>query len=431
MPDSPDQVEGFVNLNSEIRKIPVGHLMFLPGNPRIHDEEALHDSMSFGFWGTVLVQKKKHRGKHWIIGGNGRATEAIKRGAIELDCCILDVDDTKAKAIAALDNASGDQATNDPTLLLALIREVQEGGIKFPDSIFSDQHITQLLRDVEKAGAAGGGGGSGVENDLRDTAEDLQKKWNVKLGDEWLIGSHRLLCGDTLDTDLVFNFMGSPVDMIFTDPPWNVDYGGSSNPRWRQRVDKIENDDLGDGFPMFLDALVRTFRRIIKPGGMVYVVMSAQEWGPFMAAMEKPETTKSKDPMFHWSSTIIWNKDIFVMGRKDYHPKYEPIWYGWDARAARLVPLDSRDQADVWDIERPRVSDEHPTMKPVALTAKAIFNSSRPGSVIADVFAGSGSTMEGAELHGRQCLMVENVPKNCAIILERGQRLGLDCRRVE
>ena len=139
--------------------------------------------------------------------------------------------------------------------------------------------------------------------------------------------------------------------------------------------------------------------------------MSAQEWGPAMNELEVNG--------FHWSSTIIWNKDTFVIGRKDYHTKYEPIWYGWEASQPRLHPLKDRTQCDVWDVDRPKVSEDHPTMKPVELVARAITNSSARGDTVLDLFGGSGSTLMACEQTGRRCRTMELDPGYCDVIVRR------------
>lgn len=122
---------------------------------------------------------------------------------------------------------------------------------------------------------------------------------------------------------------------------------------------------------------------------------------------------------YHWSSTIIWNKDRLVMSRKDYHTKYEPIWYGWKNGEARLRPLEDRKQSDVWDIDRPTVSELHPTMKPLELVARAIKNSSKKDDVILDLFGGSGSTMLAAEQTERVNYSMELDPRYVDVIINR------------
>ena len=122
---------------------------------------------------------------------------------------------------------------------------------------------------------------------------------------------------------------------------------------------------------------------------------------------------------FHWSSTIIWAKDSLVLTRKDYHSQYEPIWYGWEASAPRIHPLEDRTQSDVWQIPRPKKSEEHPTMKPIELVARAVMNSSKKGEVVLDPFGGSGSTLMACEQTGRTCRTMELDPRYCDVIIER------------
>ena len=163
-------------------------------------------------------------------------------------------------------------------------------------------------------------------------------------------------------------------------------------------------------FAAFLESAFDCMALVQKPGAMTYVVMSAQEWGSLMQALSTAG--------YHWSSTIIWNKDSFVLSRKDYNTKYEPIWYGWK-EGARLCPLKDHTQCDVWDIPRPRKSEEHPTMKPVALVARAVNNSSKPDALVFDPFGGSGSTLIACEQTGRSCYMMEFDPKYCDVIIRR------------
>ena len=144
---------------------------------------------------------------------------------------------------------------------------------------------------------------------------------------------------------------------------------------------------------------------------MTYVVMSSQEWGNLMLTLNEAG--------YHWSSTIIWKKNNFILSRKDYHSQYEPIYYGWKDGAPRLHPLEDKTQSDVWDIERPRVSVEHPTMKPVELVARAITNSSNPSDIVLDLFGGSGTTLIASEQTDRQCMMMELDPKYCQVIINR------------
>lgn len=219
------------------------------------------------------------------------------------------------------------------------------------------------------------------------------------------------MCGDSTDIGEVARLMdGKKTQCVFTDPPWNVDYGGNSHPSWKQRQilnDKMSTEEFGE----FLRKTFRAAASVCEPGAMCYCVMSAQEWGNIMNALAECG--------FHWSSTIIWYKDSLVLSRKDYHTQYEPIWYGWLEGDKRLCPLQDRQQSDVWEIDRPKKSVEHPTMKPIALAGKAINNSSHTGEVILDLFGGSGTTLLACEQTGRVGYMMELDCAYCDVIVKR------------
>jgi DNA modification methylase len=202
---------------------------------------------------------------------------------------------------------------------------------------------------------------------------------------------------------------GTRASICFTDPPWNVAYGSSHNPKWKTR--QITNDDLGKDFPAFCESFCGNIKKATTPGAAVYMVMSAQEWPVIDSTL--------RDSGFHWSSTIIWAKDSLVLSRKDYHTQYEPIWYGWNGAAARLYPLRDRQQSDLWSIARPRRSDEHPTTKPVALVARALLNSSRARDVVFEPFAGSGSTLVACEQTNRTCYAIELEPRYVDVVCRR------------
>jgi DNA modification methylase len=208
---------------------------------------------------------------------------------------------------------------------------------------------------------------------------------------------------------------GDKARLIWTDPPWNVDYGSDAkHSSWKPR--QILNDKMSTGqFGTFLLSAFKCMADYSVPGAMVYIAMSAQEWPNIHLA--------TIEAGFHWSSTIIWAKDSLVLSRKDYHTQYEPLWYGWyagnDKKAKRLHPLSDRKQSDLWQIPRPKVSVEHPTMKPVLLVGKAILNSSRSGDVVLDLFGGSGTTIIAAEQAERVCRMMELDAKYCDVIVNR------------
>jgi DNA modification methylase len=241
---------------------------------------------------------------------------------------------------------------------------------------------------------------------------------DIVLGDLFEIGEHRLLCGDSTDSDAVAKLMdGETADMVFTDPPWNVNYGAvkEGNPMgYKPRT--IMNDSMSTGdFKDFMGSAFAMMAMHSKKGCPTYVVMSAQEWGNLMLALHENN--------YHWSSTIIWNKSHLVMSRKDYHTKYEPIWYGWLDGSPRLCPVEDRKQSDVWDVDRPTKSELHPTTKPIELINIALKNSSKSGNLIMELFTGSGSTMVASHQLKRKCFGMELDPKYCQVIVDRMRNL--------
>ena len=250
-----------------------------------------------------------------------------------------------------------------------------------------------------------------------DKAEELREKWGVELGQLWKLGEHRIICGDCTDKAVVDRVMGEEKAIIcWTDPPWNVNYGGSFNDTrtdnplgWKKRT--IMNDNLGDHFGEFAEEFCKTIHDTLVPGGILYMAMSAQEWGLIMQILE--------DIGFHWSSTIIWAKDSLVVSRKDYHTQYEPIWYGWKDDAARVRKVEDRKQSDLWNIPRPKRSDEHPTMKPIELVERSIRNSSYVGDIVYEPFSGSGTTIIASERSGRICRAIELAPAYVAVAIQR------------
>jgi DNA modification methylase len=262
-----------------------------------------------------------------------------------------------------------------------------------------------------------------------DAAEALQEKWQVNDGDVWQIGEHRLMCGDCVkertgnrytstyqgsflkdDTSIL---MGeAKADMIHTDPPYNVAYGTTKNPR--HKIREIENDNLSDSeWESFCKTLFGVFE--IHAKGDIYM------WGA-----SGPDGMRMRlwlvEAGAHWSATIVWKKQQLVLSPAKYQRMYEPCFYGWFGKSSYCG---DRKQTEVWCIDRPHSSKLHPTMKPIELCEMAIKNSSERGSIVLDTFLGSGSTMVAAEQLGRKCYGMEIEPKYCAVILERMTDMGL------
>jgi DNA modification methylase len=243
----------------------------------------------------------------------------------------------------------------------------------------------------------------------------------TKRGDVYRLGDHLLMCGDSTEAGDVSTLMsGQLASMVFTDPPWNVDYGSVPH---NDSERSILNDNMsGEDFLIFLSHVFSNMANISQPGALVYVVMSSSEWSNLTRVMQESG--------FRWSTTIIWVKDSLILSRRDYHTRYEPIWYGWREGAARLCPLEDRTQSDVWEFDRPKRSDEHPTMKPVPLVAKAIMNSSHTDDVVVDLFGGSGTTLIACEEVGRSCRMMELDPKYCDVIVRRWEHATGKCAEI-
>ena len=367
-----------------------------PGDP---EYEKLRRSIEeFGYVEPVIWNKRTGN----IVGGHQRYKVLTALGYKEIDCVVVDLDEQREKALnVALNKISGEF---DIPLLTDLLMDLNEDGFDVSLTGFDAAEIDELFRDKTTAN---------VKEDNFDTEKAIAeiKTPVTKKGDIWVLGSHRLMCGDsTMLSDVQKLMNGQKARFVFTDPPWNVDYGSDTrHPSWKPR--QILNDKMStEEFGAFLLRAFNCMREISEVGCMTYVVMSAQEWGSLMNVM--------REAGYHWSSTIIWKKDSLVLSRKDYHTQYEPIWYGW-LEGTRLCPLKDRKQSDVWEIPRPKVSEEHPTMKPVSLVAKAMLNSSHIGDLTLDLFGGSGTTMIAAQQTGRVCFMMELDSKYCDVIVKR------------
>ena len=231
----------------------------------------------------------------------------------------------------------------------------------------------------------------------------------TKPGDVYVLGNHRLLCGDSTVLANVEKVLdGALADMVFTDPPYNVNYANTAKDKMRGKNRAILNDDLGDGFEKFLyDACVNMLT-VCK--GAIYVCMSSSELHTLQKAFVEAGGK--------WSTFVIWAKNTFTLGRADYQRQYEPILYGWKQGIDHFW-CGARNQGDVWFVNKPRVNDLHPTMKPVELVERAVQNSSKSRDIVLDCFGGSGTTLIACEKSGRQARLIELDPKYCDVIVKR------------
>jgi DNA modification methylase len=234
----------------------------------------------------------------------------------------------------------------------------------------------------------------------------------AKRGQLWRLGDHRLLCGDaTNEGDVTRLLDGRTADLCLVDPPYGVNLGSHGGQARGARKRAIANDALS---PELWRTFCAGWAKLIltHTNGACYVFMSTKEWPTVSAVLAEAGG--------HWSDSIIWRKDRFVLGRADYQRAFEPIWYGWREGSTHHWCGD-RDQDDVWTIDRPARSPLHPTTKPLELMERAIENSSRPGNVVLDVFLGSGSTLIAAERTGRVCYGMELDEGYCDVIVARWQ----------
>ena len=380
---------------------PTSRLLPYARNPRKNDHVV--DQMAaaiteFGFRIPIIA---KSTGE--VVDGHLRLKAALRLG-LETVPVILADDLTPAqiKAFRILANRSATWADWDEDLLRLELGELKLDDFDLALTGFDADELLEIMAGEETTTEG---------NTDEDAAPEVPVTPVSKSGDVWIMGQHRLLCGDSTDAASYDTLLGTErVAMIFQDPPYNVDYANTAKDKQRGTNRPILNDNLGDGFQDFLLAAFKP--ALARCNGAVYVAMSSSELDTLQSAFRAAGGK--------WSTFIIWAKNTFTLGRSDYQRQYEPILYGWPEGATRHWCGD-RDQGDVWHFNKPRVNDLHPTMKPVELVERAIRNSSRPGDVVLDPFGGSGTTLIAAEKSGRQARLIELDPKYVDVIVRRWQ----------
>lgn len=374
-------------------------------NSRTHNEEQIAQIMAsikeFGFTNPILIGSD-----NVIIAGHGRLLAAQRLGLTEVPViCLPDLTETQRKALVIADNKIALNAGWDEEMLALEMKELEESDFNLDILGFSEDELKELENFGEPQTDA-----KSEEDEIPEApVEPITKR-----GDVWILGEHRLMCGDITMYDDVRKLMRDDcAAMIFTDPPYNVNYGSTMKDSIRYHAGtlggrKIMNDNLGDGFPQFLTDSLSNLLMFCQ--GAAYVCMSSSElhtlYSAFIAAGGK------------WSTFIIWAKNTFTLGRADYQRQYEPILYGWNADKPHYWCGD-RDQSDVWEYNKPVKNDLHPTMKPVELVERAVLNSSKSGDIVLDGFGGSGSTLIACEKNNRKARLMELDPKFCDVIVKR------------
>ncbi|MBS1876613.1 MAG: site-specific DNA-methyltransferase [Acidobacteria bacterium] len=386
----------------QVVRWPVDRLIPYARNSRTHSDEQVAQIAAsiaeFGWTNPILAGSDGI-----VIAGHARLQAARKLGMTDVPVIILDhLSETQRRALVLADNRLALNAGWDEEMLRVELTALEEEGFNLDVVGFTDAELEDLLSEV---GTAAPGGTD--EDAVPETPESA-----VTIpGDVWLLGDHRLLCGDSVQMEAVEKVLaGGLADMVFTDPPYNVNYGATMKDKLRGKRRKIANDNLGKGFDQFLRDVCANLIAVTK--GAIYVCMSSSELHTLYRAF-----TESGG---HWSTFVIWAKNTFTMGRADYQRQYEPILYGWKEGTDHFW-CGARDQGDVWLVKKPVSNDLHPTMKPVELVERAIRNSSKSRDTVLDPFGGSGSTMIACERSGRQARLIELEPKYCDVIVRRFQ----------
>ena len=377
-----------------------------PKNPNMHPErqiEILSQVIKAQGWRKPITVSKR---SGFVVAGHGRLQAAL---LLKVDAVPVDYQDyaNEAEEYADLiaDNRISELSEIDHDLLNSLLNEIQEfedfnieltGYSDYDiDSILSDMDDLELLEESEA-----------IEDDYE---VELPAEPKAKLGDIYQLGKHRLMCGDSTKIDDVEKLMdGIKADMVFTDPPYNCNYGNIKHSKFKQR--HIENDNMStELFYNFCTDFIENIKMFCR--GCVYMCAGQGADGRVMFSVA--------DKILHNSTTIIWNKDQFTLGRGKYQNKYEPIWFGWVESGIDFT--DDRTLTNVWDINRPKKSELHPTMKPVEIVSTAMEHNPKSKNVL-DLFGGSGTTLIAGEQTNRKCYVMELDPKYVDVIIDRWEK---------
>ncbi len=388
-------------LADKIEQWPTAKLVPYARNARTHSDAQVAQIAAsiaeFGFTNPILAGSDGV-----IVAGHGRLAAAQKLGIATVPVVILDhLTPTQRRALVIADNRIAENAGWDDAMLQVELAALQDDNFDLSLTGFDADALADLLAGEETTTE-----GDTDEDSVPDGGPSITRP-----GDVWLCGNHRVICGDSTDASTYEALLaGEIADMVFTDPPYNVDYANTAKDKMRGTDRPILNDNLGAGFHDFLLAALTPTLAHCRGG--IYVAMSSSELDVLQSAFR---TAGGK-----WSTFIIWAKHTFTLGHADYQRQFEPILYGWPADGTRHW-CGARDQGDVWNIKKPHKNDLHPTMKPVELVERAVRNSSRPGDIVLDSFGGSGTTMIASEKADRKARLIELDPKYVDVIVRRWQ----------
>ena len=376
-----------------MKLVPIEKLVPYVNNARTHNASQIMKLRSslreFGFINPVIIDRYYN-----IIAGHGRVMAAKEEKIDKVPCVFVDyLTEAQKKAYILADNRMAMDAGWDEQLLKVEIESLQAENFDVALTGFDEKELSDLF-DSEKD----------AKDDNFDVDKELQKPTVTKAGDVWLLGAHKLICGDSTKEETYKVLMGEQkANLVVTDPPYNVNYQGSAG--------KIKNDNLkNDQFYRFLLAAFTCIEKSMADDASIYVFHADTEGLNFRKAFS--------DAGFYLSGTCIWKKQSLVLGRSPYQWQHEPCLFGWK-KNGRHQWYSDRKQTTIWEFDKPKKNGDHPTMKPIPLIAYPIRNSSMTNCIVLDPFGGSGSTLIACEQTGRICRTIELDEKYCDVIVKR------------
>jgi DNA modification methylase len=386
----------------EIKIMPIGELKPHPKNPRVHPDSAIEklerSIKEFGWTNPILVSKEGY-----ILAGHARLKAAEKAGIKEVPVIYLPLEGSRAEAYLIADNRLQDETDWDMPKLKDLLQELDTGEFDLELTGFDMGEIEDLMTQFYVP-----------EEIIEDEVPEPPEEAITKPGNLWLLGRHRLLCGDATKKEDVERLMdGKKADSLITDPPYGVDYSGKNEFLNKfdegNRIEKpIDNDAITD-YRHFFGAFLSLAP--LAEYNTVYIFMASKELHSLRLALD--------DCGYSWGDYLVWVKNNHVLGRKDYNLKHEFIVYGWKGKHKFYGGFSTT----VLEFDRPSRSDLHPTMKPISLLAKLIDDGSPAKGKVYDPFGGSGSTLIACEQLNRICYMMEIDPVYCDVIVKRWENL--------
>jgi len=382
----------------KVERRSIGSIIPYARNSRTHsDEQVAQIAASIKEWGftnPILVDIDGE-----IIAGHGRLLAAQKLGLKEVPCITaVGWSDAQKKAYVIADNKLALNAGWDNDMLAVEFGELKELDFNLDLIGFDPDELASILNEPETEGLTD-----------EDAVPEVPEVPVTVEGDVWIMGKHRLMCGDSTSIDALDVLCQKElVDMWLTDPPYNVAYEGKTKDALT-----IQNDEMSDeGFRQFLTESYTAADAVMKAGAVFYIWHADSEGYNFRGA--------AHDSGWQVRQCLIWKKQTMVMGRQDYHWKHEPCLYGWKGGAGHLWATD-RKQTTILEFDRPSKNKEHPTMKPVELFEYQMLNNTKGSDKVLDSFAGSGTTAIACEKHGRMARLMELDPKYCDVIIKRWQ----------